>query len=188
MKLLAMKNSTIRYCLLLAITAFILPSAIFAQADKSKRASPPATATGKIDGATITIDYSSPSVKGRKIWGDLVPYNEVWRTGANEATLFTTDKDIKVEGKSLPAGKYSLYTIPGENEWVWIFNSQTGQWGIKGGPNGKEVTTEDPAKDVLRVTVKPKASKAFTERMNFVVDKDGFALVWENLEVPVSVK
>lgn len=109
-----MKNSTIRYSLLLAFIAFLLPSVMFAQKDKSKRASPPATATGKIGEATITIDYSSPSVKGRKIWGDLVPYDKVWRAGANEATIFTTDKDIKVDGKSLPAGKYSLYAIPGK--------------------------------------------------------------------------
>ncbi|HWC53975.1 MAG TPA: DUF2911 domain-containing protein [Chitinophagaceae bacterium] len=180
-----MKNLMMKYCLMMTIGTLLLSSAVFAQADKSKRASPPATATGKIGDATITIDYSSPSVKGRKIWGDLVPYDKVWRTGANEATIFQTDKDITVEGKTLKAGKYSLYTIPGEKEWVFIFNSQTGQWGIK---DEAGTTTEDPAKDVLRVTVKPKASKAFNEHMNFVVDKDGFALVWENLEVPVSVK
>ncbi len=179
-----MKNVTIRYCFILAITAFLLPSAIFAQADKSKRASPPATATGKVGDATITIDYSSPGVKERKIWGELVPYDKVWRAGANEATIFTTDKDIKVEGKSLPAGKYSLYAIPGEKEWVFIFNSQTGQWGIK--MDGS--TTEDPAKDVIRVTVKPEKAKAFTERLAYDVTGKGFALVWENLEVPVSIK
>ena len=161
-----------------------ISSMILAQGDKSKRPSPPATATGKVNGASITIDYSSPSVKGRKIWGELVPYNKVWRTGANEATLFATDKEIKVEGKSLPAGKYSLYTIPGEKEWVFMFNSQTGQWGVK----ENEETTEDPAKDVLRVTVKPEKSASFNERMKFEVDKTGFSLLWENLKVPVSVR
>jgi hypothetical protein len=102
----------------------------------------------------------------------LVPYNKVWRTGANEATLFATDKEIKVEGKSLPAGKYSIYTIPGEKEWVFILNSQTGQWGVK----ENEETTEDPAKDVLRVTIKPEKSASFNERMKFEVDKTGFSL------------
>jgi hypothetical protein len=170
---------------LLMTAALLLSSMLFAQGDKSKRPSPPATATGKVGDATITIDYSSPAVKGRQIWGELVPYDKVWRTGANEATIFQTDKDIKVEGKTLKAGKYSLYTIPGKDEWVFIFNSQTGQWGIK---DEAGTTTEDPAKDVLRVTVKPEASKTFNERMNFVVDKDGFALVWENLKVPVPVK
>ena len=170
---------------LLTTATLLLSSMLFAQGDKSKRPSPPATATGTIDGATITIDYSSPGVKGRKIWGELVPYDKVWRTGANEATIFQTDKDIKVEGKTLKAGKYSLYTIPGKDDWVFIFNSQTGQWGIK---DEAGTTTEDPAKDVLRVTVKSEKSETFNEKMKFVVGENGFALEWENLKVPVSVK
>jgi len=170
--------------LVLTVLALLVTTLLWSQEDKSKRPSPPATATGTINGATITIDYSSPSVKGRKIWGGLVPYDKVWRAGANEATLFTTSKDILVEGKKLPAGKYSLYAIPGEKDWVIIFNSKTGQWGIKNDGS----TTEEPANDVLRVTVKPQKSSAFNERMKFVVDGKGFALEWENLRVPVSVK
>src|ERR1041385_9089037 len=92
---------------LLTLLALLVTTLLWSQEDKSKRPSPPATATGKVMGATITINYSSPGVKGRKIWGGLVPYDKVWRAGANEATLFQTDKNIKVEGKSLPAGKYS---------------------------------------------------------------------------------
>jgi len=179
-----MKKTTITKVLFLALIGVSISSMILAQGDKSKRPSPPATATGKVNGASITIDYSSPSVKGRKIWGELVPYNKVWRTGANEAALFATDKEIKVEGKSLPAGKYSMYTIPGEKEWVFIFNSQTGQWGVK----ENEETSEDPAKDVLRVTVKPEKSATFNEHMKFDVEKNSFSLLWENLKVPVSVK
>jgi hypothetical protein len=179
-----MKKITFQKGLLLTFVGLLITSLTWAQADKSKRASPPETATGKINGATLTINYSSPAVKGRKIWGDLVPYDKVWRTGANEATIFETDKDIKVEGKTLPAGKYSLYTIPGEKQWVFIFNSKTGQWGIKNDGS----TSEDPANDVLRVTVKPQKSASLNERMKFVVDKNGFALEWENLKVPVSVK
>jgi hypothetical protein len=179
-----MKKIIISKGLVLAFIGMFMTSLIWAQEDKSKRASPPAVATGKVMGATITINYSSPAVKGRKIWGGLVPYDKVWRAGANEATLFETDKAIKVEGKSLPAGKYSLYAIPGEKEWVIILNSKTGQWGVK----NDESTTEDPANDVLRVTVKPKKSAIFNERMEYVVDKKGFALEWENLEVPVSIK
>lgn len=177
-----MKKATIKQCLALAMAGLVISSSACAQ-DKTP-ASPPATATGKVGGATITINYSSPGVKGRKIWGALVPYDQVWRAGANAATIFETDKDIKVEGKTLKAGKYSLYAIPTEKDWTIIFNSQTGQWGIKNDGS----TTEDPAKDVLRVTVKPKKSKAFNERMAYVIDKNGFALVWENLEVPVAVK
>jgi len=179
-----MKNLTISRSLTLALSGMLFSSMIWAQGDKSSRPSPPATATGKVNGATITINYSSPSVKGRKIWGELVPYDQVWRAGANEATLFTTDKDIKVEGKPLKAGKYSLYAIPGQNEWTIILNSQTGQWGIK--MDGS--TTEDPSKDVLRVKVKPQKAKAFQEHMAYTIDNNGFALVWENLSVPVMVK
>ena len=178
-----MKKLTIQ-CLTLTMGAMFLSSAIWAQGDKSNRPSPPATATGKVNGATITISYSSPAVKGRQIWGSLVPYDKVWRAGANEATIFETEKDIMVEGKPLKAGKYSLYAIPGEKEWTIIFNSQTGQWGIK--MDGS--TTEDPAKDVLRVKVKPQKTKTMQERLTYRVDKNGFALVWENVEVPVMVK
>jgi hypothetical protein len=178
-----MKKAITR-CLALSMAALFVSSAIWAQDNKANRPSPPATATGKAGGATITINYSSPAVKGRQIWGSLVPYDQVWRAGANEATIFETDKDIKVEGKTLKAGKYSLYAIPGQKEWTFIFNSQTGQWGVK--MDGS--TTEDPAKDALRVTAKPKKSKSFNERMAYVIDKEGFALVWENVEVPVSIK
>ena len=179
-----MKKLTIRQCFSIDNDRHVFSSVLWAQGDKSNRPSPPATATGKVNGATITINYSSPGVKGRQIWGALVPYDKVWRAGANEATIFETDKDITVEGKALKAGKYSLYAIPGEKEWTFIFNSQTGQWGIK--MDGS--TTEDPAKDVLRVTVKPQKAKAMQERLEYVIDKNGFALVWENVEVPVSVK
>ena len=179
-----MKKTAFSKFLLLALVAMFVTSIASAQEDKSKRASPSATATGKIMGATITIDYSSPAVKGRKIWGELVPYSKVWRTGANEAVVFTTDKAIKVEGKSLASGKYSLYTIPGEKEWVIIFNSETGQWGV----NDKEETSENPAKDVLRVTVKPVKTTKLNERMKFEVGQTGFTLLWEKLKVPVSIK
>jgi hypothetical protein len=179
-----MKNLTISRSLILVMAGMLFSSVLWAQGDKSKRPSPPATATGKVNGATITINYSSPSVKGRKIWGELVPYDQVWRAGANEATLFTTDKDIQVEGKTLKAGKYSLYAIPGEKTWTVIFNSQTGQWGIK--MDG--ATTEDPSKDALRVTVTPKKADTFHETLAYTVDNNGFALVWENLAVPVKVK
>jgi hypothetical protein len=180
--IITMKKAIKRY-FALSMATVLMSSAIWAQ-DKANRPSPPATATGKAGGATITINYSSPAVKGRQIWGSLVPYDQVWRAGANEATIFETDKDIKVEGKTLKAGKYSLYVIPAQNEWTYIFNSQTGQWGVK--MDGS--TTEDPAKDVLRVKAKPKKSKSMNERLGYVIDKEGFALVWENLEVPVSIK
>jgi hypothetical protein len=166
------------------LCTFLLTSVVFAQGDKANRPSPPAKATGKIGTANVTIDYSSPSVKGRKIWGELVPYGKAWRAGANEATIFETSSPIKVEGKDLPAGKYSLFAIPGENEWTIIFNSETGQWGVKKGGDANL----DRAKDVLAVKVKPKKSAAPSEKLAYVVDKNGFSLKWENVEVPVAVK
>jgi hypothetical protein len=175
-----MKKPKIVQGLILTVTIMLFSSVLWGQ----NQASPPATATGKVNAATITINYSSPGVKGRQIWGALVPYDKVWRAGANAATIFETDKDIKVEGKPLKAGKYSLYAIPGEKEWTVIFNTQTGQWGIKNDGS----TSEDPAKDALRVTVKPQKSKAMQERLEYVIDKNGFALVWENVSVPVSIK
>ena len=168
----------------LTFVGLFMSSLIFAQQDKSKRASPPETASGTVAGSTITINYSSPAVKGRTIWGGLVPYDKVWRLGANEATIFETSKDIMVGGKKLPAGKYSLYAIPGKDKWTFIFNSKTGQWGIK--MDGS--TTDDPANDVLKVNAKPQKSSSFNERMKFDVDQKGFSVEWENLKVSVPIK
>lgn len=169
--------------LTMGIGLFLLMATLpgFAQ---QKRTSPSMSATGTIGDAKVSVNYSSPSVKGRKIWGELVPYGKVWRTGANEATIFETDKAIKVEGKELAAGKYSLYTIPGEKEWVIIFNSQVGQWGITRAGE----TTEDPAKDVLRVTVKAKEAKEFNEQFRIAIEKKEMVLYWENLRVAVEMK
>ncbi|HYH15415.1 MAG TPA: DUF2911 domain-containing protein [Flavisolibacter sp.] len=166
------------------LLALFVTAAAWAQTDKSNRASPPATTTGKIGDANITINYSSPSVKGRKIWGELVPYGQAWRAGANEATVFQTDKTITVEGKQLPAGNYSLFAIPGENEWQFIFNAEIGQWGVK--RTGE--ANRDPAKDVLTVTVKPTTASAMSERLVYDVTTNGFVFRWENMEVPVSIQ
>jgi len=156
--------------------------------DKSKRPSPPAMAKGTIKGSMIMIDYSSPSVKGRKIWGGLEAYGKVWRAGANEATIFTTSKDIEVEGKKLPAGKYSLFMTPGEKEWTVYFNSETGQWG----DNDKGEANMDPKKTVLQVNVKPKDLKDVQEKLTYhIIDKDfekGFDMCWDKIRVYLSVK
>ena len=164
--------------------ALIISTLLSAQDDKSKRPSPPATASGKVGGAAITIDYSSPSVKGRKIFGGLLPYGQVWRAGANEATMFQTDKDIMVEGKKLPAGKYSFFATPGEKEWEIIFNSENGQWGDKEG-GGANL---DPSKNVLTLKVKPVKSASMNEKLVYAVTGKGFVLRWENVEVPVGIK
>src|SRR5215471_12232414 len=164
------------------LSSLLFASGLFAQQDKSQRPSPPDSASGKIGSATVSVNYSSPSVKGRSIWGGLVPYDKAWRAGANEATIFTTDKAIKVEGKDLPAGKYSLFAIPGEKEWQFIFNSQTGQWGIKRTGDANY----DAANNVLTVSAKPKKSSQMNERLKYDVTGKGVVLKWENLEVPIA--
>jgi hypothetical protein len=179
-----MKRTLIAKSLFLTLAAMSLTAVIWAQGDKASRPSPPATATGKIGGATITVNYGSPSVKGRQIWGSLVPYDKAWRAGANEATTFETDKAITVEGKPLAAGKYSLFAVPGEKQWSIIFNSETGQWGVKSGG----VANRDPAKDVLTVTTKPSKSASLNERLVYDVTGNGLVLRWENIEVPIAIK
>jgi hypothetical protein len=166
----------------LTLMGVMMTMMTWAQGDKANRPSPPATASGKIKGATITINYSSPSVKGRKVWdpsGTLAPYGKVWRAGANEATTFETDQNIKVEGKELPAGKYSFFAIPGENEWTIIFNKVPNQWGA---------FKYDQAQDQLRVTAKPKKSAQMNERLVYDVTNKGVVLKWENVEVPVAIQ
>lgn len=148
--------------------------------DKSQRPSPPASTTANVSGVNVTIDYSSPAVKGRKIWGDLVPYGKVDRTGANEATVFSVDKDVLINDQPLPAGQYSLFTIPTESEWTVIFNKVAEQWGAY---------DYDPAEDALRITVSPEKSETFNERLEFKVNDTGTVKYhWENLTFSFEVR
>jgi hypothetical protein len=117
-------------------------------------------------------------MKGRTLGKDIAPFGEVWRTGANEATVFETTKDVKVEGKTLSAGKYSLYTIPGTDKWTIIFNKTWNQWG----------TVYKQTEDALRVDVTPSKAPAMTEKMTFKIDKSGkVALLWGTTEVDFQV-
>ncbi len=172
-----------KFFLSFLLTLFVTTAA-WAQGNKANRASPADSVTGKVGDATITIYYGSPSVKGRKVWGELVPYGKAWRAGANEATIFETNQAISVGGKELPAGRYSLFAIPGENEWQFIFNSEVGQWGTK--RTGE--ANRDPAKDVVTVTTRPAAATSMNERLKYEVVDTGFVLRWENLEVPVAIQ
>lgn len=149
-----------------------------AGAQDKKPLSPAATATGKINGANITINYSSPSVKGRTIWGELVPYGKVWRAGANAPTTFETDKALMIEGKELPAGKYAVYVIPEKDEATVIFGKD---------PKMSAMAYKDSG-DQLRVKVKPRKSKTMTESLRYSVNNDNVTLSWENWDIPVSVK
>lgn len=154
------------------------------QGDKAKRPSPPEQAVCKFaDGKTITVDYSSPRMKGRKIYGDVVPYGKVWRTGANEATAFVTEADLTVGGVTVPAGHYTMYTLPGQNDWKLIINKQTGQWGTK----------YDESQDLARVDMTKTPLPQPVEQFTIAFDKKSensadLNLDWANTRVAVTVK
>lgn len=135
--------------------------------------------TGKINGATITINYGSPSVKGREIWGKLVPFNQVWRAGANDATTFETDKEVLIEGAKLPAGKYSFFIIPNDKECTIIFNKEAKQWGAY---KYKE------KEDQLRVVVKPLVVRSNSEKLTYEINSYTLSLNWDNWSIPIQIK
>ncbi len=147
--------------------------------DNTKRPSPPKVAEGSIDGVKVKIDYSAPSAKGRKMIGGTEAYGKVWRTGANEATVIEIDGPIQVEGQTLAAGKYELFSIPGESEWTIIFQKYAKQWGAY---DYKE------ANDVLRMKVKAGKTASFVETFTIAVEKNQVTLQWENTLVAFKVK
>ena len=163
-------------------TVLFLSLVASGQEDKSKRPSPPAIAkeTTK-SGVIISIDYSQPSVKGRTIGKDLEPMEgKVWRAGANEATVFEVNKDVKVEGKALPAGKYGFFTIMNGDDWTIIFSKTWKQWGA---------FSYKDADDALRVNVKGGKTKAFAEKLTYNVGKDGkVSMMWGDKQVDFNVK
>ena len=165
--------------------AFIMLIAMIAvaQQDKSKRPSPPATADVTLKGKKVSIDYSRPSLKGRKVGKELAPYGEVWRTGANEATALNTEIALTIGGVKVPAGKYTLYSLPSEGTWKLIINKETGQWGTK----------YDQSQDLARVDMKKSALPNSVEQFTISFSKtaEGTAdlnLDWENTRVSVVVK
>ena len=161
----------------MAIFIAILGFFNFSMAQK-KLASPAEKATGTINGKNITISYGSPSVKGREIWGKLVSFDKVWRAGANEATTFETDKEVKIDGNVLPAGKYSFFVIPNEKECILIFSKQKDQWGSY---DYKEVD------DQLRIKVAPKAKKESTEKLVYLFENETVTLRWEKWDLSFKV-
>lgn len=163
------------------IIVFAIASAMPALAergDDAKRASKNGKLEGAIDGVKIVVEYGRPKVNGRAIWGSLVPFDKVWRTGANEATVISFDKDVMIQGKKLAAGSYALFTIPGKAEWQVIFNSVTKQWGSM---------KYDKTKDVLVVKVKAVKNKDLVEELTFKTKKNMVGMLWEKCIVPFKV-
>jgi Protein of unknown function (DUF2911) len=179
---------------LLLCSAILLSLGVFAtnsigQQDKSQRPSPPAQAQFSFaDGKTVTVDYSSPRAKGRKIFGGLVPYGEVWRAGANEATTLTTNTAITVGGKAVPAGTYTLFTIPNADKWTLIISKTTKN--DKGGPLwGTNYAGE--AQDLARTDMKVSSLPAAVENFTIALDKLGngasLRMDWETTRAAVEI-
>jgi hypothetical protein len=169
----------------LLTAALLLAGTSFAQMggeDKSKRPSPPASATCKFtDGKSITVDYSSPRAKGRKIMGGLVPFGEEWRTGANEATSFVTTANLNIGSLAVPTGKYTMYTVPDEKSWKLIINKQIGQWG----------TVYDQKQDLGRADMEVSKTSAPVENFTISFHEMGkgchMYLDWENTRATVEI-
>lgn len=178
-----MKHNRISLITLLLLCAFIGNS--YGQ-DKKPQPSPTATYSQKVGLTDVSITYSRPSKKGRTIFGELVPYGKLWRTGANSATKFTFSDDVKIAGKDLPAGSYALFTIPGEEEWTIIFNKT---WDQGGTGNYKE------SEDALRVNIK--SSKIAETVETFLISLEDnkpnstvIELLWGStfVHIPLEVK
>ena len=168
--------------ILVPVLMLTLATTALAQQVRTPRPSPKGSLTQTVGLTDITINYSRPGVKGRTIWGGLVPYDQVWRTGANEATTISFSDDVTIEGQKLAKGTYSLHTIPGRDEWTVIFNSVGDQWGSY---------SYDAAKDALRVKVKPQTAD-HREWLTFEIpemttDTATLMIRWDKLAVPVKI-
>lgn len=133
---------------------------------------------GPIGGVEVTLEYGRPNVKDRKIWGGLVPYDRVWRTGADEATTISFDRDVKIEGEALPAGRYAFFTIPRMGSWTLVFNNTPDQWGA---------FSYDANDDALRVDATP-VSGEHVEELTFALEDSDVVLRWEKLAVAFAVE
>jgi hypothetical protein len=151
--------------------------------DKSKRPSLPASAECKFsDGKTVKIDYSSPRAKGRKIFGGVVPYGEVWRTGANEATTFVAGTNVNVGGKDVPAGSYTIFTVPKADGWTLVISKKTGEWGTD---------YAGEKEDLARVPMSVSATSGPVENFTIGFEEGGrkcsLQMEWENTRAKVEV-
>jgi hypothetical protein len=176
MRKLAIFGSAVLFLVLAAV-------AIHAKQDKSKRPSPPASAKCDLPGGkSITVDYSSPRAKGRKVFGGIVPYGEVWRAGANEATTFVTTSDLMVGGQHVPAGSYTLFSIPHQGKWTLIISKKTGEWGIP---------YPGADSDLARVDMKVSPTSGAVENFTIAFDKDAkgctLRMEWENTRASVDI-
>lgn len=139
----------------------------------------PCIASGKIGNADVVINYYSPGVKNRIIWGGLVPYNNVWVTGAHSATNITVSKDFIIDSKKINAGTYAIFTIPGKEEWIFIINKNYAQH------LADEYQQEE---DIIRVTVKPIITETSLERLQYFLESDKIIIGWEKIRIEIPFK
>ncbi|MEM9326350.1 MAG: DUF2911 domain-containing protein [Bacteroidota bacterium] len=165
----------------LFLSAVLLIGGTTAQAQiENNRPSPPAKLEASINGLTVVVGYSRPSKKGRKIFGELEPYGEVWRTGANETTWIDFSQDVKVNGQPIAKGRYALFSIPGETEWTIIFNEKWKDWGAY---------AYDDKKDVLRIQVPADNQAPETEQFTVAMDSTGqLSLTWDRTRVAFTIR
>lgn len=153
--------------------------------NQTKSFSPEEVTTYTDESLKITVRYNRPYKKGREIFGSLIPYGKVWRTGANEATIFETNKTLSIQGKKLAPGKYSLWTIPDSTSWQIIFNLETGQWGI----NSNSEANRNPELDALIVStqaiIQDREFEQFTIRFDKLYEEAEMVLLWDKTVVAV---
>ncbi len=171
------RTSVVAFAAVLVVAPLLL-----AQSPEKAPASPPAETKQTVDGKTVAIAYSAPSKKGREIFGGLVPYDKVWRTGANAATSLKTDANLKIGTATVPAGSYTLYSLPSTGTWKLIINKQTGQWGTK----------YDQSQDLARVDMKKTTLSSPQETMSITIDpfknkRSALHVKWDTTDVSVPV-
>jgi hypothetical protein len=184
-------GNSMRFCsvmfivLLAGAGSMFSPSPLSAQQTPQPILSPRDTTEIVISGKRIRIDYGRPSMRGRKIMGELVPYNKWWRTGANEATSFVTEADLTINGVTVPKGSYTLYTLPTEKQWKLIINKQTGQWG----------TVYNPELDLTRINLTKSALRRPVEKLTITLRRTNnssgmLTIEWERtaLSIPFKLK
>lgn len=157
--------------------------------NKTKKHSPEKATSYVLKGTEVDVRYSSPSKKDRTIFGQLVPYDKVWRTGANEPTTFTNSETIKIIDKDLKPGTYSLWTIPGKNSWKVIFNSSVPDWGVTLSSGGQE-TTRNPEQDVLQVEVPVRELTTPVENFTIAFEEDTqlyLNLSWDTVKIRIPI-
>lgn len=179
-----MTNKSV-FCTVLLTVLVLLFSEARAQEPVKPRPSPLEVVTMKWEDTYVKITYSRPHLRGRKIFGELVPFGKVWRTGANEAAELTTTGDIKLAGKNVPAGTYTLFTIPDKDKWTIILNKDLGQWGAYRYDEEKDVVRFDVPTKELETTYEP-----FTIEFEQTANDVALKMMWENtgVEIPVSFK